>query len=327
MLLFFFFVIYHYPKEDQIMSDPFFQKKRKRTTSSGQNEGGRGGRGGSRGGRGGGRGGGGADRSKQFRGAGPSRLRMREKAGKGRGGDEDEDEEDDNLPTTNVNDDEGDSEDEGGIEGMDLAHRYEEDLEASDEDAIDETPAEARVRLAKMYLDSLKADQDEDGLGTGEINAADVDRENISARLQRDAASHSTHMHNLIADRIRLPLKGDTTHILACRGHRLSVTSASVSYDCTSLWTAGKDGRIIRWRLRDGKMMEMISRASTSAETMNGNGFAVNGARKGGNAKQSGSSGAARRRARAQAAAEQHNGQEEKENEKDHCRLLVPAAG
>ena len=217
MLLFFFFVIYHYPKEDQIMSDPFFQKKRKRTTSSGQNEGGRGGRGGSRGGRGGGRGGGGADRSKQFRGAGPSRLRMREKAGKGRGGDEDEDEEDDNLPTTNVNDDEGDSEDEGGIEGMDLAHRYEEDLEASDEDVIDETPAEARVRLAKMYLDSLKADQDEDGLGTGEINAADVDRENISARLQRDAASHSTHMHNLIADRIRLPHKVDTTHILDCR--------------------------------------------------------------------------------------------------------------
>lgn len=330
------------------MSDPFFQKKRKRTDSAGKSEGGRGGRGGiggkfggrgegGRGGRGGsrggGRGGGNADRNKQSRDAGPSRLRMREKAGKGRGGDDEEDEDD--LPRTNgrgdaIDDDDADSGDEGGIEGMDLAHRYEEDLEASDEDAIDETPAEARVRLAKMYLDSLRADQDEDGLGTGEINAADVDRENISARLQRDAASHSTHMHDLIADRIRLPPKGDTTHILACRGHRLSVTSASVSHDCTSIWTAGKDGRIVRWRLRDGKMVEMISRASTSAETINGNGFAVNGARKGGNGKQSGSSGAARRRARAQAAAEQSNGQNEGdtgESGKEHCRLVVPAAG
>ncbi|MCO5565269.1 hypothetical protein L7F22_018942 [Adiantum nelumboides] len=214
---------------------------------------------------------------------------------------------------------------------MDLAHRYEEDLEASDEDAIDETPAEARVRLAKMYLDSLRADQDEDGLGAGEINAADVDRENISARLQRDAASHSTHMHDLIADRIRLQPKGDTTNILACRGHRLSVTSSSISHDCTSIWTTGKDGRIIRWRLRDGKMVEMISRASTSAETINGNSFSVNGTRKnGGNAKQSGSSGAARRRARAQAATERSNGQNENEESqisKDHCRLIVPPAG
>ncbi|PWN38270.1 WD40 repeat-like protein [Meira miltonrushii] len=319
------------------MSDPFFQKKRKRTDSAGKSEGGRGGRGGGKfgTGRGGGRGGGNADRSKQPRAgaAGPSRLRMREKAGKGRGGDDDDDE---NLPRMNgradASDDDADSGDEGGIEAMDLAHKYEEDLEASDEDAIDETPAEARVRLAKMYLDSLRAYQDEDGLGAGEINAADVDRENISARLQRDAASHSTHMHDLIADRIRLPPKGDTTHILACRGHRLSVTSASVSHDCTSIWTAGKDGRIIRWRLRDGKMVEMISRASTSAETINGNGFAVNGARKNGNGKQSGSSGAARRRARAQAAAaaEQDNGQNEndaRENGKEHCRLVVPAAG
>lgn len=314
------------------MSDPFFQKKRKRTDSAGRNEGGRGsGRngGGSVNGRGGG-----VDRSKQSR-AGPSRLRMREKAGKGRR--EDEDEEDDSLSLPingqngTIDDDEGDSGDEGGIEGMDLAHRYEEDVEASDEDAIDETPAEARVRLAKMYLDSLRSDQNEQGHGTDEIDAADVDRENISARLQRDAASHSTHMHDLVADRIRLPPKGDTTHILACRGHRLSVTSAAISHDCTSIWTAGKDGRIIRWKLRDGKMIEMISRTSNNAEAIKSNGFAVKGARKNGNGKRSSSSGAARRRARVQGAIQESNGHlenEEVEMEKNQrCHLVIPKGG
>lgn len=75
--------------------------------------------------------------------------------------------------------------------------------------------------------------------------------------------------------------------MVACRGHRLSVTATAIAADLASFWTASKDGTIIRWRLRDGKQLETIakipgkepsSRLSTMSKT----------------------SGAARRRARGQ---------------------------
>lgn len=135
------------------MSDPFFQKKRKRTSPGNGAAGTTVRRDRPNGAT--------AGRSKVAK-PGPSRLRMRDKSVKGRSHDDDddaltpgrhgEDEEDEE------DDDDDDDDDDDGIEGMDLAHRYEADLQESDEDQ-QETPAEARVRLAKLYLESLKDEE------------------------------------------------------------------------------------------------------------------------------------------------------------------------
>lgn len=261
------------------MSDSFFQKKRKRTNgtgvagkerpvsvrTSGRN----------------------ADGKK----AGPSRLRMREKAGAqkddGEGGGDDNDEE------------------EGvDIDDMDLRHRYDSDLQESDEDEM-ETPAEAKVRLAKLYLEGLRGDEVGECKSKrilwelldayhishlkdpNDADAAEADRQNIAARLQQDVSSQTSHIHNFIADQINLPHQDDTSHILACRGHKASVTCAFLDPSFQSLWTAGKDGQMIRWRLKDGKMMEQISKSE------------VEGVRAQKKQPTSSTSGAARRRARA----------------------------
>lgn len=46
----------------------------------------------------------------------------------------------------------------GGVEDMDLRINYEEENAVSDEEDPDETPAEKRLRLAQVYLDSVKED-------------------------------------------------------------------------------------------------------------------------------------------------------------------------
>jgi len=50
----------------------------------------------------------------------------------------------------------------GGAESMNLEHQYDVDLQEEDETSLKETPAQARVRLARMYLNGLgKGDADE----------------------------------------------------------------------------------------------------------------------------------------------------------------------
>lgn len=184
---------------------------------------------------------------------------------------------------------------------MDLTHDYTRTADSDEEADAAETPAEARVRLAKMYLQGLSSTSAPTGAGGegddffesepafGLGDAAQADRENIAARLQKDVAEQSGRLHLFVANRIAPPsTKGEegvdySTSMLAVRGHRLSVTSAVASADAKWLFTASKDGSIMRWRLRDGKLVRVLPKRPKSSDTL---------------AKRSKSSGAARRRAR-----------------------------
>lgn len=131
-----------------------------------------------------------------------------------------------NAPTTAAKkrpaDEELDSDrtdDEGGdIDDLDLTADVDVDPGASGSEDDEETPAEKRLRLAKLYLESVK-----EGLGAqstlfyclsgissckscaaeGEFDAAEIDRELISARLKQDVMEHSGKMHLFIADTVR----------------------------------------------------------------------------------------------------------------------------
>ena len=106
----------------------------------------------------------------------------------------------------------------GGIDDMDLRHDLHARPEDSGQEDEDETPAEKRLRLAQLYLDSVK-----EGLGMfyhflrlslyllrffiadGEFDAAEIDKELIAARLKQDVMEHSGKVHLFIADSVRIP--------------------------------------------------------------------------------------------------------------------------
>ncbi|KAF9242301.1 WD40 repeat-like protein [Melanogaster broomeanus] len=148
-------------------------------------------------------------------------------------------------PRKRIADEELDSnrtdEDEGGIDDLDL--RADVEPESSGDEDVQETPAEKRLRLAKLYLESVK-----DGLAEGEFDAAEVDKELISARLRQDVLEHSGKVHLFIADSYDFTSPSK----LRCRKHRLSITSAVATEDAKYLFTASKDGTINKWDLRTG---------------------------------------------------------------------------
>jgi len=154
---------------------------------------------------------------------------------------------------------------------------------SGDEDE-DETPAEKRLRLAQVYLNSIK-----ESLGAcyyivsrqmqlmntyafdlaeGEFDAAEIDKELISSRLKQDILSHSGKVYLFIADSIS-PLLSDLTTlpILRTRGHRFSVTSAVTLSSSEFLYTSGKEGSIIKWHLPTGKRLTLLHKAPKSKKS------------------------------------------------------------
>lgn len=164
---------------------------------------------------------------------------------------------------------------------MDLSHNYDRGVDSDEEADAAETPAEARVRLAKMYLQGLSSSnaagvandgddffESDDAPTFGLADAAQADRDIIAARLQKDVAEQSGKIHLFLGDRIVSPSTqtdsfSTDSNLLAVRGHRLSVTCAVASSDAKWLFTASKDGSIIRWRLRDGKMICILPKRPT----------------------------------------------------------------
>ncbi|CAD6901644.1 unnamed protein product [Tilletia controversa] len=170
----------------------------------------------------------------------------------------------------NGDDDDDDDSDggRGGARAEDMDFRVRDDgLRSDDEAEAAETPAQARVRLAKMYLDRLKDDDELEG-----PDAVQADKDNIAARLQKDVLEQSGNLHVFLAHRLLPPSaeplepstsasSSSSSRIVHTKGHRLPVTSAVASADAQVLFTASKDGSICQWRLSDGKLLTVIPKA------------------------------------------------------------------
>ncbi|KAK2460744.1 hypothetical protein APHAL10511_007214 [Amanita phalloides] len=154
--------------------------------------------------------------------------------------------------------------DERGIDDLDL-REGDDDLPASGEEEDNETPAEKRLRLAKLYLESVK-----DDLADGEYDAAEIDREIINARLKQDVLDHAGKMHLFVADSYDFTDTSRST--LRTRGHRLSVTAATASESCRYLFTSGKEGSIVRWDLHTGKPLNTFYKTRPPSRTEKGRG-------------------------------------------------------
>ncbi|KAI9069760.1 WD40 repeat-like protein [Trametes sanguinea] len=149
--------------------------------------------------------------------------------------------------------DETQDDDREAIDEMDLrAPDVDPNAYESAEEDEDETPAEKRLRLAKLYLESVKQGL---SLAEGEFDAAEIDRELISARLHQDVLEHSGKLHLYVADTFDLL---HTPALRTKRGHRFSVTAAVASHDARWLYSSGKEGSIIKWDLQTGRQVHMF---------------------------------------------------------------------
>ncbi|TFK53250.1 WD40 repeat-like protein [Heliocybe sulcata] len=144
-----------------------------------------------------------------------------------------------------------------GSEDSDL--RQSDIDEGSGDELSNETPAEKRLRLAKLYLDSVK-----EGLkkGEDEYDAADIDKEIISERLRRDVVEERGKVWLFIAE--KFDWSEAPKCVLRTRGHGLAVTAAVASSDAQSMFTAGKEGSIIKWDLRTGKKVKVFYKVAKS---------------------------------------------------------------
>ncbi|GAB5587293.1 pre-rRNA processing protein [Umbelopsis nana] len=146
-----------------------------------------------------------------------------------------------NKRSRDTNADDSDNDDQIGAGGIDDMELHGSDVESEEE--IQETAAEKRIRLAKGYLEGIKKGLDED---IGGFDAADIDRDLIAERLKQDAFETTGKLHRRIADKFDLTAI-DVSTIRQCRGHQLAVTGVAMTENGKFLYTASKDGSIIKW--------------------------------------------------------------------------------
>ncbi|KAJ2803448.1 pre-rRNA processing protein [Coemansia guatemalensis] len=149
------------------------------------------------------------------------------------------------------------SESEDGIGDVeDLEHRYGTDTDeasSSDEDAFLETAAEKRLRLAKNYIDKVKASTD---LEVGEYDAAQIDRDLIAERLMTDAQERSGKWSRRIA--VNFAHEDGTKCVVLKNGHRLPVTCVAVTPNGQYVYSGCKDGRLVKWKRDTGAKLAVF---------------------------------------------------------------------
>ncbi|KAL8578589.1 hypothetical protein ACOMHN_015045 [Nucella lapillus] len=110
----------------------------------------------------------------------------------------------------------------------------------------DETPEEKKLRLAKQYLAQL----------SNEVGADDEEEEDgIAMRLQNDALAQAGKCFKCVADQYTCP---SVDKIERLKGHRQPVTCAVISPDSATVFSASKDGTIIKWSLGSGRKVCLV---------------------------------------------------------------------
>lgn len=122
-------------------------------------------------------------------------------------------------------------------------HDQEEELD-SDEEFAAENAADKRRRLAKQYLDNLKAEE-------YDFDAKDLDDDIIGRRLQLDVAENQGHVYKFWGDKIASQLDDGQIKAQTTRIGSKHVTALAVRYPY--LYTVSKDIELIKWNVENKK--------------------------------------------------------------------------
>ncbi|RHZ84819.1 hypothetical protein Glove_74g184 [Diversispora epigaea] len=139
------------------------------------------------------------------------------------------------------------------ISSDDLGFENESDQEnLSDEGENEkrETPAEKRLRLAKKYIETIK-----EGLDDVDFDAAEIDKDLIAERLQKDAREQTGRTYRTIADTFSFPI---ISPIIKSGRQELSITCVACDESGQFFYTGSKDHSIIKWGVKTGNKVYSI---------------------------------------------------------------------
>ncbi|KAG8128307.1 hypothetical protein E2320_015166 [Naja naja] len=123
------------------------------------------------------------------------------------------------------------------------------------EEEIEETPQEKKLRLAKLYLEQLRQQEEE----KAEQEAFEKDL--VAGRLKEDVLEQKGKLQRQIANS-----PPDISDIRILRGHQLPITCLVISPDDKYIFSASKDCSIIKWDVESGKKLHVIHRGKKGAE-------------------------------------------------------------
>lgn len=127
-----------------------------------------------------------------------------------------------------------------GDEGLAGEAGTERELD-SDEEFQHENEADKRRRIAKQYLENLKA-QD---LGDDDFDAEDLDRDILATRLQQDAAEGKGNVYKFYAEKVEGQLLDVARTVVRVGCKNLTGVAAHYPY----VYTVSKDIELVKWKL------------------------------------------------------------------------------
>lgn len=119
------------------------------------------------------------------------------------------------------------------------------------ESDIGETAQEKKIRLAKIYLEEIEKRERE------RVEENEVNKDVITSRLQEEIREKSDKYRRTVASKYKGFLK-DNVKVLKCKEHSLSLTCVVVSQDGRSMFTASKDGGLVKWSLPEGNKLKSL---------------------------------------------------------------------
>lgn len=148
-----------------------------------------------------------------------------------------------------------DSEISSGSDLENSASEDEADFEKEDGDLLSEDEfaheqaADKRRRLAKQYLENLKAQE----IGDDDFDAADLDQDILARRLQEDVAETKGYVYKFFSDLIE-PQLADAL-VKSVRIGSKNITGVSVKHPY--IYTVSKDMELIKWH-NSGKKPQRV---------------------------------------------------------------------
>lgn len=145
-----------------------------------------------------------------------------------------------------------------------------------DEGELRETAQEKRIRLAKAYLERLRAEQAEES-DEDEKDGDDADGEKrhldshtrLAARLAEEAKRSSGHQRASVGDRVVEP--GEVANApRAWRGHKRAVTGVALTEDDRLAYSVSKDGTIFGWDIETSQRFKFPRTPEVVIDPMQG---------------------------------------------------------
>ncbi|XP_029455381.1 U3 small nucleolar RNA-interacting protein 2 [Rhinatrema bivittatum] len=120
-----------------------------------------------------------------------------------------------------------------------------------EDEEIEETAQEKKLRLAKSYLAQLQQQEEE------KAEEETFQQDLVAGRLEEEVLEQRGKLQRLVAKDLQPP---DATEIRMLKGHKGPITCLVISPDDQHIFSASKDCSIIKWDVCSGKKVHVIPR-------------------------------------------------------------------